>query len=115
MVPDVSGRATRQSPMRHSQTGGHVAGRDTGTTVRRVRATRRQLLRTVRRMSEPMLVVAKGQRYYAPTMAVTITVRRVARDLTWADIHVEAEHSGITWTKRQPLAHGRFPFEVEAL
>lgn len=40
-----------------------------------------------------------------------IRVYRVAKDRTWADIHV-TQPNGAFWSKRQPLNNGRFPFFV---
>jgi hypothetical protein len=60
-------------------------------------------------------LLAKGDRFYAPTMECTLTVTRAAKDQTWADLFVVATNSGISWTKRQPLRNGWFTFPVEQL
>ena len=36
-----------------------------------------------------------------------ITVRRVAKDGSWADILVNQSSTGASWTKRQPLTEPR--------
>lgn len=65
------------------------------------------------------MVVQKGQILYAPQYNQTIAVRRVAADLSWADIEVHTRGSdgtlasGMSWRKRQPLTNGEFAFEVE--
>ena len=70
-------------------------------------------------------MIAKGQRYDAPTMGCTLDVRRVARDGTWADIKVTrisaTDGTGqpwkiATWTKRQLLRTDvEFPFPTVLL
>jgi hypothetical protein len=50
----------------------------------------------------------KGYVYRTPD--AEITVMRVARDGSWADIMVQ-QHTGAQWTKRQPLQDGLFAFE----
>jgi hypothetical protein len=57
-------------------------------------------------MTECICDVRKGDRY--DWNGITITVLRVARDLTWADIRAEAP-GGNSWTKRQ-----RLPMEITA-
>lgn len=42
-----------------------------------------------------------------------ITVTRVARDQSWADIVVTQKHNGAHWSKRAALRDGRFRFAVE--
>ena len=41
-----------------------------------------------------------------------IQVNRVARDSSWADIRVTQRGTGASWTKRQKLVDGRFPYPV---
>jgi hypothetical protein len=46
--------------------------------------------------------VSKGDRYlFGAQPSVVVTVTRVARDESWADIRCTVP--GSTWTKRQPL------------
>lgn len=54
--------------------------------------------------------IKRGQRYYSPTFRNDITVMRVAKDGSWADILVTA--TGGEWSKRQPLTDGKFNFDV---
>ena len=49
----------------------------------------------------------RGYVYKADGAFVTIT--RVARDGSWADIVVE-QMAGANWSKRQPLVDGLLPF-----
>jgi hypothetical protein len=54
----------------------------------------------------------KGDLFTAPMVPNGgISVIRVARDNTWADIAVVGKYG--MWTKRQPLENGAFPFEAE--
>lgn len=58
--------------------------------------------------------IAKGQQYEVPDMSCHITVKRVARDQSWADIVVTPWGSVAGWSKRQPLGlDGRFTFVTE--
>jgi hypothetical protein len=57
--------------------------------------------------------IRAGAEFYAPTMRTFITVTRVARDKTWADLHVMQPATGYDWKKRQPLIDGAFGFPVE--
>jgi hypothetical protein len=53
-------------------------------------------------------ILKRGDEFYTETGIVT--VRRVAKDNSWADILVEQGSTGATWTKRQPLVDGNFAF-----
>jgi hypothetical protein len=44
----------------------------------------------------------------------TVVIRRMARDLSWADIKVVQPH-GASWTKRQPLRAGQLPFPARSI
>lgn len=63
-----------------------------------------------------MMALAKGQRWRAypndrPARQVYISVTRVARDGTWADL-VCCTWAAL-WHKRQPLRLGHLPFPAE--
>ena len=60
-----------------------------------------------------MTVPERGKRYYSEQFESEIRVTRLARDRSWADIHVMMVNGG--WRKRQPLRNGEFPFEVVAV
>lgn len=53
----------------------------------------------------------RGDTFHAPKFNQAIIVQRVAADGTWADIRIITS-SGDSWTKRQPLRGGFFPFEA---
>lgn len=53
-------------------------------------------------MAERITDVRKGDHFY--WNGITMTVLRVARDDTWADIRIRQDGAGSgTWAKRQPL------------
>jgi hypothetical protein len=56
--------------------------------------------------------ITAGKRYRPLARLGYLTrVTRVAKDHTWADIVIYTD--GGSWSKRQPLVNGRFPYEVE--
>jgi hypothetical protein len=58
--------------------------------------------------------IAAGKRYRPVARLGYLTrVTRVARDQTWADIVIYTD--GGSWSRRQPLVDGRFPYEVEEI
>lgn len=58
-------------------------------------------------------MIERGQMYRALESGVTIAVRRVAKDGSWADIEVHSSATTLAWRKRQKLRNGRFPYAVE--
>lgn len=56
--------------------------------------------------------IRRGDLYVADGFnSMSISVMRVARDGSWADIEVNEGQ----WTKRQPLTDGAFPFPVRLI
>lgn len=66
-------------------------------------------------MQTNMIIIGAGQELYAPNERLFVTVTRVARDGSWADIKCQQPSTGASWAKRQRLFMGKLPFDVEAV